>query len=703
MKRISSFLFAFVLCLRLIAQDDATLTTQNNSAHTGNYNVTLDKNLFQGIINSKFSLYGGGTLALPSVLTGSNTNTFKLSFPSIGATPANGVGLFLSNPDLATLGNQKISPSLALGASGFKTNTTAGPQSVVFDAYVTPVQGSAAPSGTLDFYSQINNGAHNKIFTLNSNSASATLQGSITVGASGNPIIVGNGTVNGTLGLNITSSIQPILINGQSESASIAIGNSATSILSINSQILNLIGGTSGSTITWDDDAVNSGRIEIGQFAAGIDILSYDSPGFTGGSIDFSIGSGQIFINDTKSSKTGVQYTTPEIYVTQNNSITDKQYVDKRSAGLTITNSPSINKALVHNGTNLTWQTVGAGTVTSVGITPGSNITVSGSPVTGSGNITVNAVPTGTTGTLLFNNAGIITGVESGQFSASQSGGVLLSTRNTGVNATSYVNIYNPGEIDIANGISPTIDNIQHLPTGLTKNVGVAPMVIQHGVSNAGVSIQTANVSTSNAGGISIQPGSGVSAGAGGGAVTITAGGGNGGGGNGDITLITGGSGSNTTGNINETAGNDIFMQSGTDGAGNITIQAPVGSKVSLVSDIFDSGSVNTGTGGGTVSILLVPTTSNKNITIEAILTSRCVAGSCATGDGGFAKKIASFKNVAGTLTQIGATASMFSTASGAGSPALSFGISGSSVNAQVNVGSGENYACRIQVNVLSN
>lgn len=59
------------------------------------------------------------------------------------------------------------------------------------------------------------------------------------------------------------------------------------------------------------------------------------------------------------------------------------------------------------NGSNIDLVTTSSGgTVTSVGITAGTNISVSGSPVTSSGNMTVNAIPSGSNQQIQFNNSG---------------------------------------------------------------------------------------------------------------------------------------------------------------------------------------------------------------------------------------------------------------------------------------------------------
>lgn len=118
-----------------------------------------------------------------------------------------------------------------------------------------------------------------------------------------------------------------------------------------------------------------------------------------------------------------------------------------------------------------------AGTVTSVGIIPGTNISVSGSPVTTAGNITVNAIASGTSGTLQFNNSGVFAGTETATSSPYKrvswdGAGTILVENNTGTNSTSYYNTITGGQIQIVNGISPVVDLLQFSPTTISKTTG---------------------------------------------------------------------------------------------------------------------------------------------------------------------------------------------------------------------------------------
>ena len=117
-----------------------------------------------------WSLATGGTFTAPITLTGSSTNTLTFSFPSLGTTITRGAGLLIVNPTSAGAGSQQHS-FLSLGAQGWKTNATAGSQSVIWDIQNLPVQGAANPTSSLIFSSEVNGAATNGKLTLNSNGA----------------------------------------------------------------------------------------------------------------------------------------------------------------------------------------------------------------------------------------------------------------------------------------------------------------------------------------------------------------------------------------------------------------------------------------------------------------------------------------------------------------------------------------------------
>lgn len=110
----------------------------------------------------------GGTLSGANTITGTTTNTVKYIFNSLSVTQVDGAGLWLANTTSAGSGSQQISPSLVLEGQGWKTNATAGSQSVKFSFDVLPVQGTSAPTGSLRIRSSINNGAYTDMVTISS-------------------------------------------------------------------------------------------------------------------------------------------------------------------------------------------------------------------------------------------------------------------------------------------------------------------------------------------------------------------------------------------------------------------------------------------------------------------------------------------------------------------------------------------------------
>ena len=83
----------------------------------------------------------------------SNSNIL-VNKDAIGSTTTN--GLALVNNTAAAAGAQQWSPRLLLSGNGWKTNATAASQAVQWRAEVIPVQGAAAPTGSVVFTPIIN-------------------------------------------------------------------------------------------------------------------------------------------------------------------------------------------------------------------------------------------------------------------------------------------------------------------------------------------------------------------------------------------------------------------------------------------------------------------------------------------------------------------------------------------------------------------
>ncbi len=102
------------------------------------------------------------TTGFVSIAANANSASSRLEVRtlSLGTTQTTDSGLALTNTTAAAAGAQQISPALRWTGQGWKTNATAASQSVDFRAFVTPVQGTANPTGYLGFGSSINSGAY---------------------------------------------------------------------------------------------------------------------------------------------------------------------------------------------------------------------------------------------------------------------------------------------------------------------------------------------------------------------------------------------------------------------------------------------------------------------------------------------------------------------------------------------------------------
>jgi hypothetical protein len=98
---------------------------------------------------------------------------------AIGTTSTR--GLSVDNSTAAAAGAQQYSPMLCQEGQGWKTNATAGSQSVEFCWEVQPVQGAAAPTGNYILKASINGGAFSTVGTF-TNGGGFTSVGSLTTG-----------------------------------------------------------------------------------------------------------------------------------------------------------------------------------------------------------------------------------------------------------------------------------------------------------------------------------------------------------------------------------------------------------------------------------------------------------------------------------------------------------------------------------------
>ena len=102
---------------------------------------------------------------------GTPTAAAEVRTNALGTTQTTTSGLALTNTTSASVGAQQISPALRWSGAGWKTTATAASQPVEFRAYVTPVQGTTAPTGFLGIGSAINGTWTNNQTVFNSDGA----------------------------------------------------------------------------------------------------------------------------------------------------------------------------------------------------------------------------------------------------------------------------------------------------------------------------------------------------------------------------------------------------------------------------------------------------------------------------------------------------------------------------------------------------
>ena len=121
-----------------------------------------------------YSRVGGGAwVSYVNISTAGTLSTGPLTAFVAAVGTAQTMGLQARNTTAATAGSQQYSPMIQLTGSGWKTDTTAGSQVVDFAFQTVPVQGAAAPSGNLNFYTRINAGSWLSLATLSSAGALA--------------------------------------------------------------------------------------------------------------------------------------------------------------------------------------------------------------------------------------------------------------------------------------------------------------------------------------------------------------------------------------------------------------------------------------------------------------------------------------------------------------------------------------------------
>jgi len=129
---------------------------------------------------------GGFTLTVPATGTAALLATANV-FTAVQTARRDGIGasstdgLILTNATAAAAGAQQYSPRLRLTGQGWKTNATAGSQTVDWIIEAQPVQGTGNPTSNLSIQSQVNGGGYAERLGLTSAGA-LTIGGAMTAG-----------------------------------------------------------------------------------------------------------------------------------------------------------------------------------------------------------------------------------------------------------------------------------------------------------------------------------------------------------------------------------------------------------------------------------------------------------------------------------------------------------------------------------------
>lgn len=147
----------------LAGSEALTNKTYNGMTITANTGTLAVANAKSVTFSNSYTLAGtdGTTITLPATtstvakLSGNDfTAANTVTLTALGTTPTSGHSLI--NTTAAAAGAQQVSPSFFLTGQGWKTNATAASQSVSWEWYCLPVQGSANPTGSLNFRRWIN-------------------------------------------------------------------------------------------------------------------------------------------------------------------------------------------------------------------------------------------------------------------------------------------------------------------------------------------------------------------------------------------------------------------------------------------------------------------------------------------------------------------------------------------------------------------
>lgn len=268
-------------------------------------------------------VFGGATGV---TFTGTGQVTHTITGIGTGTSPA----LILTNTTAAGAGAQQYSPSLILTGQGWKTDATAGSQTVDWLIQNVPIQGAAAPTEKLTFYKQINGGGYTSVLTIGSDGTLSTGTINATTGFTLNGVDINTaGTLTAVAYL---SQVERVLFKHFTDAGNVTTGETdlysdtiAAGQLSSNGQVITAkYGGITSASAT----ATRAIRV----YFAGTEI--YDT-----GDLVFSVASGwSVDVEIIRVSATVIRYRVLTAIGNTGTTVFEASYVAELT-GLTLSNT----------------------------------------------------------------------------------------------------------------------------------------------------------------------------------------------------------------------------------------------------------------------------------------------------------------------------------------------------------------------------